>query len=252
MIAPLAESRTAGEASKLAGHRPSIILSCVLSTLGTPQYVVATKPGNDTRAQHPANMPLANVPTTDKQQMTYIIDTCQQYAMFQAMNDTKRKAGRPSGSFKGEFPTRIGGRCTRLYNKWRSMVARCTTPSHPAFKRYAGRGIAVAPEWCGFEGYQQFCRDMGEPPAGTTLERTNNALGYSAANCRWATWKEQAQNRRPKPPQDLNSLRQKAIRAGLPYSAVYQRIRIRGWTEEKALTTPIGKRGQHARQTAHT
>lgn len=135
------------------------------------------------------------------------------------------------------------GKIVRSYRKWSSMLRRCYDPGHPAWKYYAEQGIRVCERWSCKEGYDNFLADMGEPPEGLTLGRIDNTKGYSPENCRWETWKQQAQNRRTKRT-NPNSLRQKAIAAGLPYHTVYQRIQW-GWSEEQALKTPLMAPGYH-------
>jgi hypothetical protein len=60
-------------------------------------------------------------------------------------------------------------------------------------KNYSGRGIDIDPRWHKFEA---FLADMGERPAGLTLERVDNDRGYWPDNCVWATSTVQGRNRR--------------------------------------------------------
>lgn len=82
---------------------------------------------------------------------------------------------------------------TKTYYAWRSMRHRCLNKNNKAYHNYGGRGITVCDEWA---DYDVFFKDMGECPEGLTLERIDVNSGYHPDNCRWATAKDQGNNKR--------------------------------------------------------
>jgi len=85
------------------------------------------------------------------------------------------------------------------WESWRAAWIRCTYPSQKYFYNYGGRGISVCAEWKSFETFMGDMKEKPEPKKSYSLDRKKNELGYFPANCRWATRKEQATNRRPNP-----------------------------------------------------
>jgi hypothetical protein len=85
------------------------------------------------------------------------------------------------------------GKRTPTYFSWQNMRQRCNYPKDVNYVRYGGRGVTVCERWNTFEN---FIADMGERPAGRTLDRIDPYGNYEPANCRWATRKEQEANKR--------------------------------------------------------
>lgn len=82
-----------------------------------------------------------------------------------------------------------------FYEAWVRMKQRCDNPHSTQYPYYGGRGITYTPEWSNFDNFYD---DMWPTwREGLTLDRRRNSQGYSKDNCRWATWKEQANNKRP-------------------------------------------------------
>lgn len=101
---------------------------------------------------------------------------------------------RNGASFLGQGSKPIhGGYGTPTYASWASMIQRCKNPNRPNYAWYGGRGVRICAAW---EKFENFLRDMGERPAGRTLDRLDPDGHYEPANCRWATKLEQSRNRR--------------------------------------------------------
>lgn len=134
------------------------------------------------------------------------------------------------------------------YRAWEAAKRRCENPADQAFPNYGGRGIRMCDRWSWSAA--AFLADMGEPPAGRTIERIDNERGYEPGNVRWATRTEQARNRRTSRRLELRgrvlSMAEWAEETGIPSSAIQGRLK-QGWSVERALTEPnrggAGSRG---------
>ena len=134
------------------------------------------------------------------------------------------------------------------YQSWGSMLTRCQNARAPDYDRYGGRGIAVCERWLTFDN---FLADMGPRPSPKhTLDRINNNGNYEPSNCRWATSKEQARNRRDNRILTLNSTTMCcadwANEIGMSKTILCYRLK-HGWSIERSLTTPVRAYTHHKR-----
>jgi len=146
---------------------------------------------------------------------------------------------------KHDVPNKAG---LRAYGIWRRMHERCTNPKDRSFRHYGGRGIDVCARW---DDFAAFLKDMGESPSRAhSIDRINNDGNYEPGNCRWATAAEQARNTRQNVFLTFSGKTQCmsdwARELGVPVPTLHNRL-SRGWSPERALSTPLGTFSQQHR-----
>lgn len=125
----------------------------------------------------------------------------------------------------------------KAFAVWRSMIDRCSLPTHQAWHNYGGRGITVCERWR--KSFRAFWEDMGPTyQKGLTLDREDNEENYEPNNCRWVTPKTQGRNTRLNriidTPWGRITVAEAAERSRLNYSTILYRI-DNGVTDHKLL-----------------
>ena len=133
----------------------------------------------------------------------------------------------------------------RVYNLWRGMVRRCTNDKCVAYRNYGSRGIKVCDRWMGPDGYKNFESDMGPCPSENhSIERKDVNGDYCPSNCKWATTFEQTGNRRNSVLVEYQGktycIARLAREVGMSPQTLMTRIKIYGWTVERAVTEKKG------------
>jgi hypothetical protein len=131
--------------------------------------------------------------------------------------------------------TKHGMYKSKTYKVWFCIRQRCRNPKHVAFARYGGRGITVDPAW---DDFRVFLADMGERPEGMQIDRIDNDVGYSKANCRWVTPEINQNNRSNNLWVEYDGQRVTVAQAsrlsGVKENTIRERLK-RGWTTEQAV-----------------
>lgn len=129
------------------------------------------------------------------------------------------------------------------YSSWLNAKARCHNQSHPRYPDWGGKGIAMCERWRA--SFENFLADMGKKPSPKhSIDRIDGSKGYEPGNCRWATPKEQSENR-PGWSKfitfngETKTVTEWAKRVGLTRESLRDRLKT-GWSVEQALTVRKG------------
>ena len=132
---------------------------------------------------------------------------------------------------------------TKEYEAWQCAKKRCFNPKDKFFHRYGGRGITMCEKWK--NSFLIFLKDMGKAPSSKhCLDRIDNDRNYEPGNVRWATQKEQANNRTGIRLHKItfNGITRNITEwnkfLGFSHGVVNRRIGVYGWSVEEALTRP--------------
>lgn len=130
------------------------------------------------------------------------------------------------------------------YGVWCRMIDRCYNPNIPSFSNYGGRGIIVCERWR--HDFAAFLADVGPRPSPAhSIDRIDNDGNYEPGNVRWATKHQQMRNTRFNVVIEWRGekrcLFEWAVILGINAYTLHARLRRRGWTIERAMTTPVKK-----------
>lgn len=139
---------------------------------------------------------------------------------------------------------KTSGKYSSEYSIWMNMRARCNNPANTSYANYGARGIKVCERW--ESDFLNFLEDMGRRPSRKhSIDRIDNNGHYEPSNCRWATFSEQARNRRTSRFIEFRgrslTLAEWAQEIGIDMRTLHLRLK-NGWSIERALTQPL--RGQ--------
>ena len=130
---------------------------------------------------------------------------------------------------------------TKLANmqrRWQSMIDRCYNPEDKNYHLYGGRGIRVHKTWR--LSFDDFYKDMGDPPYKQSLGRIDNDGDYSPDNCRWETEKQQANNRSKCHYITIDGVKKTISQWSDEYGDYIKQRISSGWDDVTAVSAPYG------------
>lgn len=131
---------------------------------------------------------------------------------------------------------------SRIYTKYKGILARCYNPNGQNYKYYGGKGICVCDEWLGEKGFENFYKwsiENGYDDS-LTIERKDTSKDYEPSNCCWIPFKEQAFNKSNSYTVNGISVAKLAReRNVVPPNIARERCKL-GWSLEDAISIPKG------------
>jgi hypothetical protein len=151
------------------------------------------------------------------------------------------------GCLRRETHTKHGMAQTKMYGVWHSMLQRCYNKNDASYEDYGGRGIRVCKRWR--QSFVDFMLDMGpKPNSRSSIDRIDNDGNYCPENCRWASTKQQATNKRRRSDAVLitckgetHTIQEWAKRLNVKTRCLQSRY-YRGWDSQRIVTEPTRKR----------
>ena len=130
---------------------------------------------------------------------------------------------------------------SRIYKIWSNMLDRCYRQKSTSYIRYGALGITVCKRWHRFENFYSDMKDGYEKHL--TIERKNSKGNYNKLNCKWATYKEQNQNKKNIRYLVIDGERKKIVDwakiSGVRAVMIRQRVDLYGWSAKRAVFEPI-------------
>lgn len=134
----------------------------------------------------------------------------------------------------------------RLYRIWANMKSRCYNPKASRFEHYGGKGVIVCEEWRNsFQAFHDWAMSHGYAD-NLSIDRIDVNGNYEPGNCRWEQPKGQSNslsvNRKITFNGITKTLAEWAAITGINRRTIAARLDLHGWSVERALTVPVGKK----------